>query len=266
MDDTRRLQSGKKLKSPDEVRQQLGLDPKKKTGVIFSHVAWDAAFFFGTGLFDDFEDWLYQTVEYVSRECPNMNWIVKVHPFNVFKLQRESVKDTSEMRLLAPLLPLPNHVKIMQPDTDINTQSLFQVVDYVLTVNGTVGMEFPCFGIPALLAGTGRYNNRGFTIDAQSRTEYFNYLKNLSSIPKLDAATTELARRHFYHLTVRRQTSLEDIAPMELKRLHEAQSEVHNNISITARSAEEFKKAPSIQRLGEWLATSQEFDILEPQA
>src|SRR6185295_19253865 len=122
-DDTRRLQSGKKTKTPGEVRAQLGLDPKKKSAVIFSHVAWDAAFFYGTGLFDDFEDWLFQTVKYVAGNCPHLNWIVKVHPFNVFKLQRETVKETSEMRLLAPLMPLPDHVRIMQADTDINTQS-----------------------------------------------------------------------------------------------------------------------------------------------
>jgi len=31
---------------------------------------------------------------------------------------------------------------------------------------------------------------------------------------------------------VGKQVSFEDVAPMELKRIHEAQSDVHNNISI----------------------------------
>lgn len=265
-DDTRRLMTGKRSKSPDEVRAQLELDSTKKTAVIFSHIAWDAAFFFGSCLFDDFEHWLFETVKFAAAECPQLNWIVKLHPFNVFKLQREGKTEESEMRLLRTLMPLPEHVKIMRADTDISTQSLFPLVDYVLTVNGTVGMEFPCYGVPSVLAGTGRYNGYGFTIEPPTREAYFETLKRLHTVPRLDDATRRLARQHFYTLTARRQTSLEDIAPMELKRANEAQSDIHDNISIAARSLAEFHAAPSMQRVGDWLAASADLDILEPEA
>ena len=86
-DDTRRFPAGKQIKTPDEVRAQLGLDPARKIAVVFSHIAWDAAFFFGSCLFDDFENWLYETVRFVAAECPEMDWLIKLHPFNVFKLQ-----------------------------------------------------------------------------------------------------------------------------------------------------------------------------------
>lgn len=264
-DDTRRLMSGKKLKTPDEVRAQLGLDPDKKTAVIFSHIAWDAAFFFGSCLFEDFEDWLFQTVKYAANECPDMNWIVKLHPFNVFKLQREGKEEESELRLLRTLMPLPDHVKIMRANTDINTQSLFPVIDYVLTVNGTVGMEFPCYGVPALLGGTGRYNGRGFTIEPQTQDDYFAALKTLHTVPPLDDKTRDLARKHFLTITTRRQTNLDDMMPMQLKRMNEAQSDVHDNISITARSLDEFRASESMTRLGDWLAFSTEPDLLEPK-
>lgn len=262
-DDTRRLQSGKTIKSIAEVRNQLQLHAFKKTAVIFSHVSWDAAFFFGTCLFDDFEDWLLQTVQFVATECPEMNWIVKLHPFNVFKLQRESKDEESEMKLLRPLMPLPSHVKLLRADTDINTQSLFPLVDYVLTVNGTVGMEFPCYGVPAVVAGTGRYSNRGFTIDPESRQEYFEILRTLHERPRLGQEQIELACKHFLALTTRRQTSFEEIAPMELKRVHEAQSDIHDNIRIRPRTLAEFRSNPVINRLGEWLAASSECDLLE---
>lgn len=265
-DDTRRLQSGKRLKSPDEVRAQLGLDPSKKTAIIFSHVAWDAAFFFGSCLFDDFEDWLFQTVKFVAAECPEVNWVVKLHPFNVFKLQRENKTEESEMRLLASLMPLPDHVKIVRAATDINTQSLFPLADYVLTVNGTVGMEFPCYGVPAIVAGTGRYDARGFTVDPATREEYFSILRDLHARPPLTEEERQLARRHFVGLMTRRQVSLEDIAPMELKRLNEAQSDVHDNLSIRARSLEEFEASPSIKRIGDWLAFSHDPDLIGPES
>lgn len=264
-DDTRRLMTGKRLKTPQEVYEQLGIDPNKKTAVIFSHIAWDAAFFFGSCLFDDFENWLFETVKFAARECPEINWLVKLHPFNAFKLEREGRIEESEMVLLRSLMPLPDHVKIVRSTTDISTQSLFRIVNYVLTVNGTVGMEFPCFGVPAILAGTGRYNGYGFTVEPPTREAYFETLKTLHRMPPLDEQTQRLARQHFYTLTARRQTSLEDIAPMELRRANEAQSDVHDNISIAARSLQEFREMPSIIRLGQWLADSTEPDIVEPE-
>ena len=262
--DLRRLNSGKRNMSATEINELYGLDPDKKNAVIFSHLAWDAAFFFGTCLFDDFEAWLFETVRFVAANCPNMNWIVKLHPYNAFKLQRENKTEESEMRLLRSLFPLPDHVKIMRSDTPVSTQSLFPLVDYVLTVNGTVGMEFPCFGIPAVVAGTGRYDRRGFTVDPQSVTEYFDLLKQLHTLPRLNAQAQTLARQHYGHLMLRRQTDLSDVAPMEIKKYHEAQSEVHNNISIAADSLAEFGAAASIQRLRHWLAHSVAEDILEP--
>ena len=262
-DDTRRLQSGKRLKSPEEVRTQLGLDPSKKTAIIFSHIAWDAAFFFGKGLFEDFEQWLFETVKFVAAECPQINWIVKLHPFNVFKLQREGKTEESEMRLLRSLMPLPEHVKILHADCDINTQSLFPIVDYALTVNGTVGMEFPCYGVPALLAGTGRYDGRGFTMEPRTREEYFEALRNLHKMPRLSSEAQILARKHFLTLTTRRQVSFDDIAPMELKRINEADSDLHDNVSIRAHSMDEFRSAASIKNLSRWLVDSNSPDFME---
>ena len=266
VDDTRMLQSGKQFFSPREVYQHLELDPQKKTAVIFSHVAWDAAFFFGSGLFDDFEDWLFQTVQFVctAPECRQMNWIVKEHPFNVFKLQREKIKTSSEQRLLKPFMPFPKHVCFMPAETEINTQSLFPLVDCVLTVNGTVGMEFPCFGIPALVAGTGRYDGYGFTMEPPTREAYFDALRNLPGIERLSPAVRELARKHFYALMVGKQVSFEDVAPMKLKRIHEAQSDVHNNISINARSLDDLKRSPSLNLLADWLEEGTAPDLLGP--
>ncbi len=265
-DDTRRLMTGKREASPDEVRAALGLDPGKKTAVIFSHMAWDAAFFFGTQLYEDFETWLFETVKFVAAECPDLNWIVKLHPFNVFKLQREGVEDPeeSEMALLRRLMPLPDHVRIMRADTPISTRSLFPLVDYVLTVNGTVGMEFPCFGVPAVVAGTGRYSGRGFTVDPSSRQEYLAILRRLHEVPALSDAVRVLARRHFLALMMGRQVDFDPVAPMELKRINEAQSDVHDNIGFRARSLEEFAASPPIRLLSEWMEDGTDPDLMQP--
>lgn len=253
MDDTRRLQTNKVVKEADAVRKQLGLSLNRKVAIIFSHIAWDATYFYGSCLFGDFESWLFQTVKFVAQNCPEIDWVVKLHPFNVFKLQREEKKEESELRLLRPLMPLPDHVKILRADTDINTQSLFPLVDYVLTVNGTVGMEFPCFGVPALLAGTGRYNNRGFTIDPATREEYFESLRTLHDVPRLPFAQQELAKKHFLALMAGRQTSLDSVAPVVLKRLNEADSDLHDNIRMAVESVQELLGNSTVKSVSDWI-------------
>ena len=261
-EDTRRLQSGKVIKTKEEVQKQLGLDPSKKTAVIFSHVAWDATFFYGKCLFTDYEDWLYQTVDFVNKNCPHINWIVKVHPYNAFKLQRETIKTTSEERLLAGLMPFEKHVVMMMPDTDINSQSLFNVIDFALTVNGSVGFEYPIFGINAILAGTGRYEGFSFTVEPQSREAYFEQLKNIHHIPALTELQRELALKHYYYAIVGKQVMFEDVAPMSLLKLHEADSSVHNNISIKAKSIEDFRNKNSIQLWSTWMDEENTPDLI----
>jgi hypothetical protein len=160
-------------------------------------------------------------------------------------------------------MPFPAHVCFLRADTEINTRSLFPLVDCVLTVNGTVGMEFPCFGIPAVVAGTGRYNGYGFTVEPQSREEYFETLRNIGKIERLSEDVRLLARKHFHALVIGKQISFEDVAPMELKRIHEAQSDVHDNIHFTSRSLDDFRNAHSVTLLGDWLANSSEPDLLE---
>jgi hypothetical protein len=122
-------------------------------------------------------------------------------------------------------------------------------------------MEFPCFGVPAIVAGSGRYSGLGFTVDPSSREEYFAILARLETLPRLTPEQRTLARKHFDGLMRLRQVSFEDAAHMDLKKLHEAQSDVHDNLRILPRSLDEFQRASSFRRLAEWLDESQEEDF-----
>ena len=62
--------------------------------------------------------------------------------------------------------------RLLEPDTDISTWSLFDVTDFGVTIRGSIGFELPCFGKPALTAGTGFYSGRGFTVDSETADEY----------------------------------------------------------------------------------------------
>ena len=143
--------------------------PDKQTAVVFSHVLWDANMFFGRDLFADQEEWFVETVR---AACANdrVNWIVKLHPANVWKRRRDGVTGELDehVAIREHIGELPPHVKLLEPDTDISTWSLFDVTDFGVTIRGSVGFELPCFGKPALTAGTGFYSGRGFTVDSDT--------------------------------------------------------------------------------------------------
>jgi len=255
------LNTSKRIKSSEEVRQQLGLDPHKNTAVIFSHVLWDATFFFGENLFDDYEEWLIETVK---AACHNeaVNWIVKIHPDYVWKLKAMGGGEVRDvMALEAGIGRLPGHVKLLEPDTDISTFSLFEVMDYCLTVRGTVGIEASCFGIPVLTAGTGRYSGLGFTIDSATRQEYLGRLACIQTMPRLSSEHTRLAKQHAYALFKLRPwpfTAFET-TQQSLDRLGRP---LDHNVIVRARSVRELREAPDLRSFVEWVEEGQQEDFL----
>ncbi len=262
--DMRRLQAGKCDKTPEQVRAELGLDPNKKTAVVFSHVAFDAAFFYGEDLFEDLEEWFVETARAACRN-PHLNWVLKLHPGNLVKLQRVTgEREETEMAALRNLMPLPGHVKLLRAHTDINTRSLLNVMDFGLTVRGTVGFELPSLGIPCLTAGTGAYTGYGFTIDSATQEEYLQKLERLHELPPLTPEQIDLAKRHAYHLVLRRQTSFQDVAPMTAEKLENARKKkaIFWNVRLGASSPEELVKAQSMRAFLDWATSGREPDLL----
>lgn len=256
------LQVGKQMKTPDEIRRQLQLDPDKKTAVIFSHVLWDATFFYGTTLFDDYEHWLVETVKAACAN-PKVNWIVKLHPDYVWKMKKAG--DTGlppEFAALGNKVgELPSHVKILEPQTDISTYSLFQVTDWCLTVRGTVGIEMPCFGIPVITAGTGRYAGLGITIDSRSREEYLERLADLQDVPALNAEQIERARRHAFGLLRLRPCPFTSFELVQDK-LDALGHPLDHNLTLRTQVPEDFYKAADLAQFARWASDEDTDDFL----
>ena len=185
--------------SRSEVRSQLGLCSERKVAVIFAHILYDATFFYGESIYSDYERWLIETVRGAIAN-PELDWVVKVHPVNIWRSRMDGVPmEQIEAQLLRREFgKLPKHVSLMPADTEINTFSLFESIDFGLTVRGTIGMELPCFGVPVVTAGTGRYSGHGFTIDPDSRETYQAILAQLHEYLPLTIEQKRLARRYAY--------------------------------------------------------------------
>lgn len=253
-------QFNKHIVEPNEIQQRLGLDPKKKTAVIFPHIVWDGTFFWGQDLFDNYEEWFIETVRVA---CTNnqVNWIIKIHPANIVKNIRDGVQgEPSEIVALRKHIgQLPSHLFIISADSDINTFSLYELMDYCLTVRGTVGIEAAVFGIPVLTAGTGRYDHKGFTIDSETREAYLARIAEIQDIPPLSPDQRELAERFAYGVFMLRPLYLTTLT-LEYQKNAEATSRTR----INATSKKDLLNAHDLRAFAQWVSDSNQLDFLMP--
>lgn len=250
-------------RSVAEIREQVGLDASKKTAVIYSHILWDANMFYGEDLFDDQEEWFVDTVRAACAN-PNVNWIVKLHPDNVWKRKREQAEgELDDLVVIRKRIgELPDHVKLLRPETPIGTRSLFDVTDYGVTIRGSVGIELPCFGIPVLTAGTGFYSGLGFTIDSATREEYLDRLAHIEDVPRLSPEQIELARRHAYALFCLRPTKFTSFST-RISPLEKMGRPLDHNLFVNLRSGAELRRAADLRRFADWVVDSRDLDYLD---
>jgi len=243
-------QFNKKVLSRDEIVRTLGLDPARKTAVVFPHLFWDATFFWGDDLFADYRDWFCQVLRAAAGNG-RLNWIVKLHPASVVKDRRDGYSgEPSEMAAMRETLgTLPPHIAFLPPDSPVSTLSLYEIMDYCLTVRGTVGIEAAMYGIPVLTAGTGRYDGYGFTIDSADRETYLARLETLEMLAPLSDAQTETARRYAYGLFMLR--------PLELQtmRFRYRQDESATlDLALALPEGRRVEAMPDIAGLAKWLS------------
>lgn len=182
-----RFSNDLKIITRSEFVKKYDLDESKKIVVLFSHVLWDANLFYGDDLFEGgFEEWFVESVAAMAKN-KTVNYLVKIHPANRFKKEIEKIKSSyREIEAISEKLgSWPDNVKIILPEDDLNPLSIFQFIDCGITVRGTIGIELPCFGVPVITAGTGRYTDLGFTVDPGSRDEYLQQISTVAGLSRL---------------------------------------------------------------------------------
>lgn len=194
------------------ILSKLGLDPAKKTAVVFPHIVWDSSYFWGEDLFENYETWLRATIRTLVTNS-SVNWIIKVHPANVIKDWRDGITNqVVEERIIEEEVgEAPPHVAMLPANTDLSTEGILDMTDFCVTVRGTVGIEAAVRGIPVIIAGTGRYSDLGFTVDHPTRDAYLDTLKKLPAVPPLTDSQIELARRFAYGLFISRPTPISSV-------------------------------------------------------
>ena len=251
-------QRNTRMLDADFVRSELGLDPAKKTAVVFSHITWHATLFWGNSLFETYEDWLAETVR-AAIGNDKVNWVVKIHPAHIGKGLRERFyAEPAEAVALGELGELPAHITVLPADSDISTHSLFTAMDYCVTVRGTVGVESAVLGIPVLTAGDGPYSGRGFTIDSASQAEYLNRVSHIDAVPSPTEEQRALAEQFAYAYFISRTLELETIT----LEYHESLAPELADGRVNLRDGDDWRSAADIKTIADWLNDPTRVDLL----
>ena len=186
--------------SVEDTRRRFRLDPHKPTFVLFTNVLWDAASAQREIVFGNPVEWVIETIRWFAAH-PDRQLIVKIHPAEVVIGTRQPFA-----RLIAEQLPqLPANVRVIEPQEKVNSWSILRVADLGIVHTSTVGMELPLEGVPCAVVSRTHFRERGFTVDVNSRQEYYHMLEHWNPASVDRQRMVDLARRYAYLLFERYQ-------------------------------------------------------------
>lgn len=132
----------------------------------------------------DFYQWVQEVLVAIS-QIKNVIWVVKPHP---------SGHHYNEQGQLEELMQQVTAEHIFMTPPDFNTSSVMACADLAVTVNGTIGLEASCYGVPVILSGEAIYSGFGFTIESPTKADFLAALNNAANTARLEDAQVATAR------------------------------------------------------------------------
>lgn len=187
----------KKMYSREEIASLFSFDVNKKNVIIMPHAFSDFPHI-AEGLYPDYFIWLEKLLNY-AKNIKSVNWLIKPHPTSYF---------FNEVGAVESMLVEFNITNIFVVPNDLNTACIKDVVDIILSVRGTAGLEFGCFGIPVVNAGKGFYSGYDIAIEPDSIKQYEEVILNIDKIEPLNQETMKVAKMIFYYIFIRKDARL----------------------------------------------------------
>ena len=150
------------------------LSKSSKTKILFaSHAFADAPHAPGKFVFNDYFEQFTKTLNFAHNYDDQNLWIFKPHPNSRILDERKIFKKQFFNNKKNNILLCPDNIPI---------QKLLDSCDVVITGRGTIGMEFAALGKKVIIAGSAPYSDLNIALQARSKKEYFNFLKNIKKI------------------------------------------------------------------------------------
>ncbi|MCA3262812.1 MAG: hypothetical protein ING44_12795 [Telmatospirillum sp.] len=167
------------------ARAQLGVHDDRPIGVIYGHSWFDFPHLYNMQNFTDFADWLKKTNEIIVG-MPEKRWFLKPHPMEIW-YGGQTMKD-----IVSVSMP---HISFLPHKID--TMTVMQAADAIVTVHGTAGLEASMQGTPVICADNSYYAQWGFANTARSLDHYRELLSKVGALPQVDQQKRDLAAACF---------------------------------------------------------------------
>jgi len=131
-------------------------------------------------LFDEQIEGLEYLVQLIGKEMPSHNLIIRMHP-NLEKVQYPYVARIKELHQISP------NIFVVHPESSIDSYSLLEIAEKVITFGSTMGLEANFRRLPVILLGKGFFYYADYAYKPGSREEISSLLKaELEPKPLLD--------------------------------------------------------------------------------
>ncbi len=164
---------------------------KKIKVLICTHEFFDAVHLHGNSLFADNYEWL----EFLGKisKITNYDWYIKPHRNQLGKYKIYQPYTTKYIKIFNKKY---KNIKLLSSEYS-HKQIIKEKISFVLTVYGTVALEYPYFNIPVINASTNNpFRDYNFSITPKTKKEYEYILKNLRKIKQ--KINKEEIREYYY--------------------------------------------------------------------
>jgi hypothetical protein len=176
----------------------------KPVWAVLAHINWDSVSDYAPMAYPSFDDWMIDTIRHAIA-VPDVQWLIKIHPVEAWDNPASGVQ-----RLIEREFPsLPDHVRVIPAEEDVNPANLYEMIDGGVTVYGTAGLELALMGKPVILGGEAHYGGLGFTHEGVTPVKYREFLLKAAQLGPLTEEQRANVRKYAYSHFIQRQVPLE---------------------------------------------------------
>lgn len=152
---------------------------EKRISILFLSYLIDGNFPFGYRV--NFKD-TYQWTNFILnkiKNIKNVNWIIKDHPIAKVYGQEPRIDFERKINYLSN-----NFSHIKRWPRNFSSTSLLKVADVAITSSGTIGIEYPAYGVQAVFTEKSSYSNLNFMKMISTKKNIIYKINSLNNIKK----------------------------------------------------------------------------------
>jgi hypothetical protein len=155
------------------LKKLISVEEGRPIAVIAPHAFSDGPHCDRKMVYTDYYQWFVQTLD-ITRHNLEVKWLVKPHPSSELYNEKGVVED---------IVDKYDHVDIVP--SDVKTDSVLSIADYVLTVRGTIGMEALLFDCSVITSGNSIYEDIKSVKLCTSEDEYIDSICKIDRVDEI---------------------------------------------------------------------------------